>query len=76
VPEIRRKKHQLAEFGANRQLSVERRCRQHARRPKAETPFGRASGSHAVWQLNIASRGYPAPRMHVAGVIAVAVQTY
>src|SRR6266436_5900279 len=76
VPEIRRKKHQQANFGTKRQLGVQRRRRNHTRSAKAENPFGRVSRSHAIGQLNIASRGYPSPRMHVACVIAGAVQTY
>ena len=76
MPEIRRKQHQLAEFWTNRQLGIQRRRRDHPRRAKAQNPFGRASRSHAIGQLNITSRGYPSPRMHVAGVIAGAVQTY
>src|SRR5229473_4901801 len=76
VPEIRRKKHQQANFGTKRQLGVQRRRRDHTRSAKAENPFGRVSRSHAIGQLNIASRGYPSSWVHVARVIAGAVQAY
>src|SRR5579863_1213002 len=76
VPEIRREQHEQAELGPNRQLGVQQRRRDHPRRAKAQDSFGRASRSHSIRQLNIASRGYPSPRMHVARMEALAAKTH